>query len=716
MPGNPFAEIALTLLTAAAVAAIGTRFRQPLIVSFIAAGILVGPAGIALTTQHEEIELLASVGIALLLFVVGLKLDFHTIRTLGPVALATGVGQIVFTSVIGFLIAIALGMDRLTAGYVAVALTFSSTIIIVKLLSDKREIDALHGRIAVGFLIVQDLAVILAMIGITALGSERTADQSLALHAATVALKGVGFLAVVAVLAVRVLPAVTTHLARTPELLVLAGISWAVALAATGEVLGLSKEVGAFVAGASLASTPYREAIGSRLVTVRDFLLLFFFIDLGARLDLSLLGATLGEAILFSLFVLIGNPIIVLIIMGAMGYRKRTSFLAGLTVAQISEFSLILGALGVSVGHLGPEAMGLITTVGLITIALSTYMIIYSARLYEWLAPWLSVFERRSPYREAATDTSAAANADIVVFGLGRYGGGIIRHLRLRNRRVMGIDFDPEALAGWRAEGVPVLYGDASDPELFEHMPLAGVTWVVSTAPDLETSRVLLQHLRDRGFRGKVAVASREDEGETPGLEGADVLLRPYADAAEQAADAITTAMDKLTAVATATPGLREVRLGSMSKWVGHKIADVPLREEFGVTVLAVSRGGRNFFNPGPEFQLFPGDRVILTGEPGSLDRAIGYLSRVEAPSDGHLDEAFVVEEIRVGSVPGWAGKSLAALALPAQFGVTVLAIADDHAQMSAPEPHEPLSADDRLIVAGTAESLQRARGARASA
>ncbi|RPI49974.1 MAG: sodium:proton exchanger, partial [Acidobacteria bacterium] len=524
--GNAFAELALTLLAAAVIGALGTWLRQPLIVSFIAVGILVGPAGIGLVTQHDEVELLASIGISLLLFVVGLKLDFQTIRTLGPVALATGIGQITFTSVIGFLIAVALGMDALTATYVAVALTFSSTIIIVKLLSDKREIDALHGRIAVGFLIVQDLAVILAMIGITAIGGERSADQSLMAHAAMILVKGLGFLAVVAVLAVRVLPAATNLLARSPELLVLSGIAWAVVLAAVGEFLGLSKEVGAFLGGASLASTPYREAIGSRLVTVRDFLLLFFFIDLGARLDLSLLGATLGAATIFSAFVLIGNPIIVMVIMGMMGYRKRTSFLAGLTVAQISEFSLILGALGVSVGHLSPEAMGLITTVGLITIALSTYMIIYSARLYEWLAPWLSLFERRTPFREAAADTGAPPKADVVVLGLGRYGGGIVRHLLLRNRRVIGVDFDPEALGRWRAEGVPVVYGDASDPELFDHLPLADVNWVISTAPDIETSRVLLQHLRAREFGGKIAVACRTaDEGDLLRLEGADVLL-----------------------------------------------------------------------------------------------------------------------------------------------------------------------------------------------
>ncbi len=709
--GNPFAEIALTLLAAALVGAIATWLRQPLIVSFIAVGLLVGPAGIGLVTQHEEIELLASIGISLLLFVVGLKLDFQTIRTLGPVALATGVGQIGFTSVIGFLIAVALGMDALTSTYVAMALTFSSTIIIVKLLSDKREIDALHGRIAVGFLIIQDVAVILAMIGITAIGGERAGDQSLAIHAAGIMAKGLGFLAVVALLALRVLPVATGHLARSPELLVLAAIAWAVVLAAAGEALGLSKEVGAFIAGASLASTPYREAIGSRLVTVRDFLLLFFFIELGARLDLSLLGATLGAAAIFSAFVLIGNPIIVMIIMGVMGYRKRTSFLAGLTVAQISEFSLILGALGVSVGHLGAEAMGLITTVGLITIALSTYMIIYSARLYEWLAPWLGIFERRAPYREAA-DTGSHPAADVVVLGLGRYGSGIVRHLLLRNRRVTGVDFDPEPLARWRAEGIPVVYGDASDPELFEHLPLTDVNWVVSTAPDIETSRVLLHHLRERGFRGKVAVACRTaDEGDLLRLDGADVLLRPYADAAEQAADAITTAMDRLTAIASATPGLREVRLGSTSKWAGHRIADVPLREEFGATVLTVSRGGRSFFNPGPMFQLFPGDRLILSGEPSALERAIDYLTRVDSPDQDHDQEDFAVEEVLVGSL-GWTGRTLAALRLPARFDVTALAISREREQVSAPDPHRPLSAQDRLVLAGTSENLQRMRTA----
>ena len=707
---NAFAEIALTLLVASLVGAIGAWLHQPLVVSFIAVGILVGPAGIGLVTRHEEIALLASIGISLLLFVVGLKLDFRTIRTLGPVALATGIGQIVLTSAIGFLIARALGMETLPTIYVAVALTFSSTIIVVKMLSDKKEINALHGRIAVGFLIVQDLAVILAMIGITALGGNRPENQSLLVHAAMILLKGLGFLGVVAFLAVRVLPALATHLARLPELLVLSGIAWAVALAAVSEALGLSKEVGAFVAGTSLASTPYRDAIGSRLITVRDFLLLFFFIDLGARLDVTVIGATFGAAMIFSAFVLLGHPLIMMSIMGVMGYRKRTGFLAGLTVAQISEFSLVLSALGVSVGHIGSETMGLITTVGLVTIGLSTYMIKYSGPLYERLAPWLNIFERRMPYREIDSDAPSTPRADAVVFGLGRYGGNIVRHLLLRNRRVIGVDFDPQALARWRTESVPVLYGDASDPELFEHLPLEDVKWVVSTAPDIETSRVLLRHLQERDFCGKVAVACRTaDESDTLRLDGADILLRPYADAAEQAADALTTAMDQLTEVANTTPGLREVRLGSTSMWAGRRIADVPLREEFGVTVLAVSRGGRSFFNPGAELQLFPGDRLVLSGDPQKLAATVEYLARADFPGQTQEERDLAVEEVPLQNAHEWHGRTIATLDVRNRFGVSVVAMKRGD-RISAPDLHEILMPDDHLIVAGARSAIAHVR------
>jgi len=381
-----------------------------------------------LVASHDQIELLAKIGIAILLFIVGLKLDLHLIRTMGPVALATGLGQVIFTSLFGFLIALAFGMSMVSAAYTAVALTFSSTIIIVKLLSDKKEIDSLHGRIAIGFLIVQDILVVLAMIALSTFGGAGGQETSFLWEILTALGTGSLFLGGLLILMRTAIPRLLDQLARSQELLVLFSIAWAVVLGAAGDALGFSTEVGAFLAGVSLASTHYREAIGSRLVTLRDFLLLFFFIELGSRLDLSMLGGQLVSAAVFSVFVLVGNPLIVMIIMGIMGYRRRTSFLAGLAVAQISEFSLILASLGLSLGHIDKETVGLITLVGIVTIGLSTYMILYSGSLYRFLSPWLSIFERQKTHRESVPeDVPSDEQVDVILLGLGQYGTSILR-------------------------------------------------------------------------------------------------------------------------------------------------------------------------------------------------------------------------------------------------------------------------------------------------
>jgi len=530
-----FTEMAVLLLLAAVIGAIGVRLRQPLIVAFIAVGILVGPSVLGWVSANDQVDLLAKLGIALLLFVVGLKLDLHIIRSMGPVALATGLGQVFFTSVVGYFIAIALGMDQVTALYVAVALTFSSTIIIVKLLSDKREVDALHGRIAIGFLIVQDIVVVLVMISLTALSDA----GSLGREAVEVLFKGGLFITAIGLLMRYVLTPLLHQLARSPELLVLFAVAWAITLGAAGTHLGFSKEVGAFLAGVSLASTPYREAIGARLVSLRDFLLLFFFINLGAGLDLATLGTQVVPAILLSLFVLIGNPLIVMVILGAMGYRKRTGFLAGLTVAQISEFSLILGALGLRLGHIDAETMGLITLVGLITISASTYMILYSHPFYDRISPWLGVFERKRAHREEAGDLATEeSEVDVILFGLGRLGSGIARELRQQGHRVLGVDFDPDLVHRQGGSGYAVRYGDAEDPEFIATLPLGQVRWVLSSVREMHINLALLHGLHLYGYKGRVAVTAHT----TPNAKqlkqaGADRVLIPYADAAAKAVD-----------------------------------------------------------------------------------------------------------------------------------------------------------------------------------
>ena len=549
---STFGEIAALLVLAAGVGLLGTALRQPLIVSFIAVGLLAGPSGLDVVRSDDQIGLLAELGIAILLFLVGIKLDVKLIRTLGPVALLTGLGQVAFTSIFGYLIGLGLGLTPVTSLYVAVALTFSSTIIIVKLLSDKREIDALHGQIALGFLIVQDLVVVLAMLVLSTIGVGSAASHGGDIL--TVLASGLGLVALVMLFVRHVATPLTERLARAPELLMIFAIAQAALFAAVGDFVGLGKEVGGLLAGISLASTPYRETIAARLAPLRDFMLLFFFIALGATLDLSLLGANLSAAIVLSLFVLIGNPLIVLAIMGAMGYRKRTGFLAGLTVAQISEFSLIFIATGVGLGHVEQEALGLVTLVGLVTIALSTYMITYSHQLYAWCEPLLGLFERCDPRRESSADDGPTGSRPaVIIFGLGRFGTAIAARLHRRGVPVQGVDFNPQAVRRCRMLGIDTRYGDATDPEFIADLPLAGARWLVSATPSHATgvthddARVtLIQLARSIGFGGRIAVASHSEE-DTKALKalGADLVVEPFHEAADRTVELLTGATVK---------------------------------------------------------------------------------------------------------------------------------------------------------------------------
>jgi len=543
-----FYEVATLLVLAAGVGLVGMVLRQPLIVSFIAVGILAGPSVLGIAQSDEHINLLAELGIAVLLFLVGLKLDIKLVRTLGPVALLTGLGQVAFTSVFGFCIALLLGFGVVASVYIAVALTFSSTIIIVKLLSDKREIDSLHGRVALGFLIVQDLVVVLAMIVLSAIGAGAESDAAL-VDVLLIFVYAIMLLAAVAVFIRFLAEPLVERLARSSELLVCFAIGWAALFAALGDFLGFSMELGGLLSGISLASTKLREAMASKLAPLRDFLILFFFIALGTHLDLSLVGEQAPAAVIFSLFVLIGNPFIVLVIMGLMGYRKRTGFFAGLTVAQISEFSLIFMAMGVALGHVGADSLGLVTLVGLVTISLSTYMITYSHRLYIWLEPLLMPFERKGTPRESEEQrVRIEGHYDVLLFGLGRFGTAIAHRLKARGRRVLGIDFNPAVVRHLNAEGFDIIYGDASDPEFVATLPLAGTTWAVSTVPEHEIgvsqddARMALIHgLHDCGFRGEIAVTSHhEADAKRLRANGADLILEPFQAAADQAADVVS--------------------------------------------------------------------------------------------------------------------------------------------------------------------------------
>lgn len=536
-------KVAGLLLMASLIGAVALALRQPLIVAFIATGILAGPVGLGLVTANSSLDLLASLGVTILLFVVGLKLDIHLVRNLGWVVLLIGFGQIGLSFALGFLLALTLGMAPLTAFYLAVALTFSSTIIVVKLLSDKRELDSLHGRITMGVLIVQDLTVAIAMMVLSVFGPDAGKGigpnglQWLPLKLAVV-------LAGLLLLMRYVLPRLLHVIARSGELLMLVAVAWGATLASLGEMLGLSQELGALLAGFSLASTPFREAISTRLSSLRDFLLLFFFVDLGANLGFPAFGPALPIALALSIFILLGKPLVVMGIMSYLGYQRFTAFQAGLALAQVSEFSFILVALGVSLGHIPDAVAGLVTLVGLFTITLSAYLMHYAHRLYQVLDPWLKRVERRHPHREEIEldeqPRQAVRPVDIIIYGLGRYGLHLAERLSQHGLRVVGVDFNPDLLRLYRDRPLEVRFGDAEDPDFPETLPLDEARWVVSTLASGEVNLALLQTLRAQDYRGMVVLtAHNERDAGRLCQAGADRVLLPFKDAASFAAEIV---------------------------------------------------------------------------------------------------------------------------------------------------------------------------------
>ncbi|MFU8840743.1 MAG: cation:proton antiporter [Nitriliruptoraceae bacterium] len=534
-----FEQIAFVLAVCVAAAGIATLLRQPIVVGLIAAGVAVGPSVLGIVGASSEIDLLATVGTSLLLFVVGLKLDVRILRRLGTVAFSAGLGQIGFTAVLGYALAVLLGFSAVNALYLSIALTFSSTVIVVKLLTDKRQLHSLHGQISLGILVVQDLVVIVVMLAITAVGDIGSLQApGLLDRIGGVLLRAALLVTLVLVMGRLVAPRLTGVFERQGELLVLAVVTWSVLLAALSVQLGFSAEIGAFLAGVALASTRYRDAVASRLATLRDFVLVFFFVQLGTRVDPTTVAEQWPAILVLSLFVLVGNPIIVMTVMGSLGYRRRVAFKTGLHLAQISEFSLILVALGVAQGHVGPDLLGVVTVIGAVTIAASTELIHNADRLHRRLDRVLRVFERGRP-TQLSEPRIAEDRPEYVIIGVGRLGTAVLDDLLARGDRALGVDFDPRGIKRTRWQ-LPVIYGDADDPDLPAQLPLHETRWVIITVRDLPADLHLIRALREHGYaRGIAVAADHPDDCARLQEAGADVTLRPLQLAAGPLLDAV---------------------------------------------------------------------------------------------------------------------------------------------------------------------------------
>ncbi|MFT4532565.1 MAG: Kef-type K+ transport system membrane component KefB [Candidatus Saccharimonadales bacterium] len=482
-----FKQLSLIIAIGTTVALIMRLLRQPLIIGHILTGLIVGPTILGLVHDSESLTVFSDMGIALLLFLVGLGLNPKIIKEVGKVALFTGVGQVLFTTTIGFFLVSLLKPDLTTTAtlYVAIGLAFSSTIIILKLLSDKKEQTRLHGKIATGFLLVQDVIATFALLFVSANGSGGLNTEDLIL----LAVKGAMAISALYILVKYVIPPLQKTIAGSQELLFLFSITWGLGIGAVFKESGFSLEVGALAAGVSLAHFSFAQEAGARLRPLRDFFIVLFFVTLGSQLDLSNIVEVLPAALVLSTFVLIGNPIIVMIIMGVLGYTKKTSFKTSLAVAQISEFSLVLLLLANKSGQISDATLSLMTVVGLITIAVSSYIILYDEKLYLLFERYLSLFERRKTKSERQTKSSN----DLLLFGYRKGGQEFIKVFNKLNKRFAVVDYDPEVIDTLIHNNTPYLYGDMTDLELLEEAGIGQAKLIVSVVTYHDTNKFLVR-------------------------------------------------------------------------------------------------------------------------------------------------------------------------------------------------------------------------------
>ncbi|MEK6839368.1 MAG: cation:proton antiporter [Nanoarchaeota archaeon] len=528
-----FLEVGIIIIATTILALIFRLFKQPPIVAYIFTGVILGPLVLNIITTSEILDIFSKIGIAFLLFVVGLSLNVKILREVGKVSFYTGMGQVLFTTIIGYFVIKYFGFSSLESAYMGIAFAFSSTIIIVKLLSDKNDLDTLYGKISLGFLLIQDALAILLLIFLSTFSNGKLTTGIGSAVLSAIALCLVAFLA-----NKLFLTKFFERAARSQEILFLSAISWCFALAMFAQLLGFTLEIGAFLAGVTLASIPYSTEISNKVKPLRDFFMILFFVIMGSSLVFTNLEHQLPAIIIISLFVLIGNPLILMIIMGVMGFKSRTGFLCGLTVAQISEFSLILAAMGKELGHFSGDIVSMISAVGIITITFSTYMITYNEKLFSIFAPYLKIFERKSILEEKMSLHKKSNKYEIILLGQHRMGYSILKNLLKKKSKVLVVDYNPTVIKDLVRKNIPCLYGDVADPEILHALKQHKPKIIISTISQFEDNALITKIFRemDRNIM-IITTANTTKKAIELYKEGADYVIIPHILSGEKISD-----------------------------------------------------------------------------------------------------------------------------------------------------------------------------------
>jgi Kef-type K+ transport system membrane component KefB/voltage-gated potassium channel Kch len=528
-----FSGLSLIIVIGAAVALLMRLINQPLIIGHILTGIIVGPAVFHVAKSPGTLALFSDLGIALLLFIIGLGLNPRVIKEVGKTASLVGGSQVAIITFLGFLASRLFGLGTRASLFLGFSLAISSTIIILKLISDKKEQGRLYAKIAVSVSLVQDIIAIVLVV-VTSAGNNNSVDLG---SLASLLFKTIFLGGAIYIISFKVLPKFHHLIAESQEFLFLFAIAWGLGSAALFQKIGLSSEIGALLAGICLAPLPSAPEIGARLRPLRDFFLIVFFIALGSNLSLSSISSNLGIIIVGILISAILKPLVAMGVLGFLGYTKRTSFKASLALAQVSEFSIVLILIAQTKGLIASSLVSSIVLMTLVSIAASTYMITFSDKLFGFFERYLGMFERRKSRYELKPE----ASYELVLFGYQRGGHEFINLFKKMKKKYVVVDYDPEVIDVIEQRKLNYLYGDATDVELLEEAGVEHAKLIVSTIPDHQTNMVLLNFLKAKNPQA-IVVIHADDPYEAAKLyeAGASYVILPHYIGSEKVSEFIS--------------------------------------------------------------------------------------------------------------------------------------------------------------------------------
>lgn len=525
---NIFVQFAVVLTLASLFGYLVYRLKLPLVVAYLLAGVSLSSLSI-LDPHHAEIfTFLPEIGIAFVLFLIGMELDLREIKALGAPILISSIGQILITTLAGYGLGGLLGFSTSESILMGLGLSFSSTIVIIKFLTEKRDLNSLYGKLSVGIILVEDLVAIAVLMMVSVGSSALNLGLQQSLPIITLIGKAIFLFILTYLLSRFVLDRVFNAVARSVELLFLTALTWCFILTSAAVLLGFSVVIGAFLAGVALASSPYHLQIQGKVKPLRDFFVALFFVYLGIQAKWTDFSSNLVPIFLFTVYALIAKPILFFALLGIFGFRRHTLFQTGVNISQISEFSLVLLLVGVQMGIASQTALSVMAAVAVVSIIFSSIMIAYSKKLYEHLKPILGIFEHTSKIHFLETHSESFYEDHIVVIGAHRVGGPIIDYLSKTKIPLIVMDFNPSVVTEYRKKGINIFYGDIGDPDVLDVLQLDHAKLILSTATDTEDNEMILAECKRRRVRATIILrATEKKQAEALKALGADYVILP---------------------------------------------------------------------------------------------------------------------------------------------------------------------------------------------